>query len=298
MTTQFTDLDVSKIILKHWGIASAARPENSGGSRATWQLENGNWISRSGAGGADPFRSESTLLGLLRESLIAQKVAIAVPEIVRNLRGLDVTTDEGCVWRMTKNIPSIKFPASDLRTYPVLVEALDSLHLALREIPLETTPIKIGVVEGLFNFFGRRDEAPVVLRAISWLEPRLDILRSLPAAATHGDFNPSNLIYSDDRGQPAVVGIIDFELSRPDPIVMDYSQLLTMIVCHSGVPNLAVEAARLFSRLVDRFTALQLCTAMAAYWVDLYFRWKAHDIAEARFRMRLGQVMNFVEQLA
>lgn len=277
------------ILRKHWGITDAIRRETSGGSRATWQLATGDWLARCASKDRDAFIAEAALLGQLRGR-------IATPGVIPALSAANVVEDGGYLWRITKNVPGNKRPATDLKTYPVLSDALAMLHAALRMIPVALAPVKTGVVKSVAAN-RENDDAPVVMQALAWLQPRLHLLAALPIGMTHGDFNPTNVLYrDDDSGELAVAGVIDFELSRPDPAVLDYSQLLTMLVCHSDAADLAGETERLFARLKGQHTRDELCIAMVAYWVDLYFRWKGQSqVAEEKFRMRLGQVLKFVE---
>ena len=47
--------------------------------------------------------------------------------------------------------------------------ALDFLHSSLKEIPLATTPVKIGVVERIPELLAIPSEVPIVNQALLWL---------------------------------------------------------------------------------------------------------------------------------
>jgi hypothetical protein len=68
-----------------------------------------------------------------------------------------------------------------------------------------------------------------------------------------------------------------------------------MVVCHSGSRDLKADVYKILEILNDRFSYIDLCTAMAAYWIDLYFYWKNKSpIAEEKIRVRLQQIFDFI----
>jgi Ser/Thr protein kinase RdoA (MazF antagonist) len=266
--------------------------ETSGGSRSTWRLASGDWLTGCAVKDAGAFRKETALLQTLRNEFANAKTSLAVPEVLLSTTGETVVEQEGFLWRVTKNIPGSKIAANDFRTHPALIRALDEFHSAIEIRQFKESTLEVGVLGRLSRFSLPADMEPFFREVWNWLNPRLTQLEKFPITVTHGDFNPTNVIYSNSSDCLTVTGILDFELSRPDPAIMDYSQLLTMIVCHSGSAETRAMADQYLSSLYSRFGHSDLCVAMVAYWVELYLRWKHEPIAEARIRMRIGQIRN------
>lgn len=284
-----------RVLHTHWKISGQLRQETSGGSRTTWQLQSGDWLTRSDIRHSDAFHRETSLLELLYEGFRRSITPIQVPSVLKTSSGASLVAEDGFLWRVTKNIAGVRVRASDHRTYPELIKALDSLHCIFRDLPIEVAPEKKGVLETLDKLEISSLGSPLVTRLYECLVPKISSIQK-HVGLTHGDFNPTNLIYEEDGASLRLVGILDFELCRPDPAAIDYSQLFSMIICHSGFTDPRSETEKIMSALHGRFSHEELRLAMLAYWIDLYSRWhKVSEATHAKMTMRLKQVWSFVQ---
>lgn len=215
---------------------------------------------------------------------------------MKTVTGKSFVQEDSSLWRITGNIPGVKIAASDPRTYAALINALNLLHNVFKSIPPSSAVISTGVLDTLENM-GNSDlnNHPFVIKAFDWLLPQIFRIQK-NKTITHGDFNPTNIIYKIDGESLAVIGVLDFELCRPDPAIMDYSQLFSMVVCHSGFSDQKRETDNIVARLEGRFSHEELRLATLAYWIDLYSKWyKVSEAVEEKMRLRITQVWNFIQ---
>lgn len=286
-------MSFESILLKHWGIRDSLLPADSGGSRETWRLGSGDWLTRSELPHEASFRRETSLLNLASKKIRE----LTTPEVLPSLNGRGLVFDHDYIWRITKNIPGEKLPASDLNTYLPLISALNKLHPFLATIPHDLAPINNGVIDDVKKISESSISNKFLKEVVSWMKSRLSIIEEFPRTLTHGDFNPTNILYEENSETPNVIGILDFELCRPDPVIMDYAQLLIMLICHSNSSNLRGEVDKLTLRLNDRFNEDQLSVAAIAYWIDLHSRWKGKNLdAEEKIIKRITQLWGFIQK--
>lgn len=287
--------EILKILNENWEYGGAIRNEPQGGSRKSFQLDNLNWITQCDLKNYSQFKRETDLIKYLTFEINNSIRPPRTPELVQTINGNDLVIFENSIYRITKNIEGKRVNPSDWKVYFYLVKALSCLHHKLSYVPLDMAVLNEGIVESIVRINVDDFHSDVFKILHGWLVSQIDHLLHHPIQITHGDFNPSNILCSDFISEIKINGIIDFELSRPDPIIMDNSQLFTMIVCHSKFDNKRESINELILLMDSRFSELELSLAAVAYWLDLYNKWKLNQTAEQKILFRLGQIKDFLE---
>ncbi|MBT4790505.1 MAG: phosphotransferase [Halobacteriovoraceae bacterium] len=285
---------VNSILRKHWNLSAPIKADDTGASRMTWQVGKDHWITRTNISDVDQFKSETKLISRLSNELQLKKTPFKTLETITSMENLEIVIDQGYAWRITKNIAGVKLPASDKRTYFTLIKTIFDLHKAFGEISISEATIKDSLVDKLNmlekDFF---KESRLLNDIMSFIKPHLKELSQNDKQITHGDFNPSNIIYSINGESIKVEAIIDLECCRPDPPIMDYAQLFIMAICHSGDKNPFKITEDILGVIGKKYSRMSLHACMMAYWIDLYLNLHHIPVAKEKVLLRLSQLWSF-----
>jgi Ser/Thr protein kinase RdoA (MazF antagonist) len=214
--------------------------------------------------------------------------------LVRTRTGETIAVASGGVWRLAQHVPGAELNMQEAGTYPKFARMLAELHAVLESAPHALAVRDCGAVERARAFVdahqrsslrpATRDprEVPSLEAILRWLGPRIGELEALPRQLTHGDWTPPNIKVTQDGW-----GVLDWEFSRVDPVVMDLAQSCSTILMWSGRSG----PAELISKLVESYRAhsgRRICAehvraAMAVYWLQNYFYWRARQEAVGGF---------------
>jgi Ser/Thr protein kinase RdoA (MazF antagonist) len=275
------------VLSDHWGIAVAPDRVAPGASRNTWRVDSTFWLSHSDATEADSFRREAQLLQALPVILAARKAYWCVPGVVSTLSGRAIAVTPEGTWRLAQHVPGERPDMRDADTYPALARMLAELHAVLEGVPHSLKVREFGAVERAQAFivaYGKSfrpatEDAREVLAIsaiVDWLMPRIEGLAFLPRQLIHGDWTPPNI-----KVLPQGWGVLDWEFSRIDPVVMDLAQSCITILLWSGLDRPAEHISKLVETYSEHsgreVTMDSVRTAMAAYWLQNYGHWRARQ---------------------
>jgi len=278
-------------------------------------VESSFWLSHSDATEEAPFRREAQLLEALPALLSERGVSWCVPGLVRTVTGEAIAATRDGVWRLSRHLPGEEPDMRESSTYTALASMLAELHAGLESVPRSLKVRESGAIEGAQAFlavYGTSSSHPVTEDAregraveaiVDWLAPRIGELASLPRQLTHGDWIPPNI-----KVGPQGWGVLDWEFSRVDPVVMDLAQSCSTILMWSGLHSPAAH----ISKLVESYRAYSgrevslesVRTAMVVYWLQNYVHWRdrqervgGFEDVVARQPRRLVAIAEFVGAL-
>jgi Ser/Thr protein kinase RdoA (MazF antagonist) len=308
------DEAAAEVLRRAWGIGERPEVVAGGASRATWRV-GGWWLTLAADAERDVLRRETELLRRLEAEIARRRVEWRVPAIVPTPEGADLVASSHGIWRLTAGLPGgPPYPLLP-ETYDRMAGLLARVHRLLSALPTVAAVQPAGVVErapsllaaSLSEDFapatddpGERDAVAAVAR---WLGPRAGGLERLPRQLTHGDWAPANLVDAGERW-----GVVDWEMSRVDPVAMDLAQACSTLLMWSGLDEIARRVDALVARYAAEsrtpVTADEIRAAMALHWLGNYWHLRERreggadlSAALARQPSRLRAVGAFVGAL-
>lgn len=242
--TEGRDDQVAVVLREHYRLADLARADGLGVNNRTWQA-GGHWLTCRPAARAGQLARETELFARINAitDSPAAPCAVRAPQVIADRSGNRLVRRFGQNWRLTSDLGGQHPAPEDLAGYRPLAAGLANLHASLASLDAE--PVwpssildwalrlaEVGVSAldlGLPLTTGDRAALARTLDMVGEYAPAFD---EMPRQLIHGDVSHPNLRV--DAGTGALVGVLDLEFARLDPVVLDLGTLALTALTRSG----------------------------------------------------------------